>query len=131
MRFFISVLGLALPGVAFADSVNVQLYRPPFNLNYGMTESAINDNAPWDEQAFRPKYYAAADYSYVKDPLVVIDTTTNTRVRSLVNSVHTVDLSGGYFVTPSTSIYAQVPIAYSNLAGKGGSLGLADSRIAG
>lgn len=114
---------------AFADSVSVQLYRPPYNLNYAMTESAIHDNAPWTQQSFAPKYYGAVDYSYVKNPLVVIDTTTNTRVRSLVNSVHTLDLSGGYFVSPEMSIYAQVPVNYVNVPGKGGSVALSDSRV--
>ncbi len=91
MRFlFILVSLFTVP--AFADSVNVQLFRSPFNLNYGMVESAIHDSQPWNEPSYRPKYFFAADYHYVKDPLVVINTATNTRVRSLVNSVHSLDL---------------------------------------
>ncbi len=93
MRFsFLSLSALAtlsFSSVSFADSVNVQLFKSPYNLNYGMIESGIHDNAPWDEKSFQPKYFLSADYHYVKDPLVVINTTTNTRVRTLVNSVHT------------------------------------------
>lgn len=131
MRTFFALLALAYPLSALADnSVNVQLFRSPFNLNYGMTESAIHDNAPWEQHSFAPHYFASADYHYVKDPLVVIDTTTNTRVRTLVNSVHTLDLGGGYFVNPGISIYAQVPVDYTNIDGAGSQLGLADSRVA-
>lgn len=127
---FVAAAGTALAAPAFADSVNVQLYRSPFNLNYAMVESAIHDNAPWDEHAYRPKFFGSADYSYVKDPLVVIDTTTNTRVNTLVNSVHTLELAGGYFLSPETSLYAEIPITYSNLPNAGGAVGLADSRLA-
>jgi outer membrane protein OmpA-like peptidoglycan-associated protein len=129
MRFLFSFLAL-VPSLALADSVNVQLYRPPFNLNYGMTESAIHDNAPWEEKSFDPKIFGAIDYSYVKSPLVTIDTTTNTRVNTLVNYVHTLDVSGGYFVSPGLSLYAQLPIAYSNSTALGSGVNLEDSRIA-
>src|SRR5438552_2874590 len=101
---------------ALADSVNVQLFRSPFNLNYGMLESVVPDNHPWDEHPWEPKYFASANYNYVKDPLVVIDTTTNTRVRTLVNSVNTLDLAGGYFVNRGLSLYAQLPLNYSDVA---------------
>lgn len=131
MRILFPFLALLFSVTALADSVNVQLFRSPFNLNYGMVESAIHDNAPWDEHAWRPKYFGSADYHYVKDPLVVINTTTNTRVRSLVNSVHTLDLAGGYFFTPAASVYAQIPVVYSNVPGMDNALGLADSRVAG
>jgi outer membrane protein OmpA-like peptidoglycan-associated protein len=130
MRYFFGFLVLCSSSALADNSVNVQLFRSPFNLNYGMTESAIHDNAPWEVHSFAPHYFAGADYHYVKDPLVVIDTTTNTRVRTLVNSVHTLDLGGGYFVNPGLSIYAQVPIDYTNIDGAGSQLGLADSRLA-
>lgn len=37
-------------------------------------------------KSFQPKYFLSADYHYVKEPLVVINTTTNTRVATLINS---------------------------------------------
>ena len=117
-------------GAARADSVNVQLYKSPFNLNYAMVEGAVHDNVPWGELSFEPRYFGSANYSYVKDPLVVIDTTANTRVNTLVNSVHSLELAGGYFFSPETSIYAEIPVTYSNLPSSGGAVGLADSRLA-
>ncbi|MGZ3669731.1 MAG: OmpA family protein [Bdellovibrionota bacterium] len=133
MRHFFTLLaaGTILSTSARADhSVNVQLFRSPFNLNYGMTESAIHDNSPWEQHSWAPKYFGSLDYHYVKDPLVVIDTTTNTRIKTLVNSVHTLDVAGGYFFNPGLSVYAQIPIDYTNLPVAGGQLGLADSRVA-
>jgi len=133
MRFhFLSpVLGasLFLPLNSFADSVNVQLFKSPYNLNYGIIESGIHDNAPWDEKSFAPKYFLSADYHYVKDPLVVINTTTNTRVATLVNSVHTTDFALGYFFNPKTSIYAQLPLHISSMPGTNSQFDLGDSRV--
>ncbi|HEY8279704.1 MAG TPA: OmpA family protein [Bdellovibrionota bacterium] len=131
MRFLFLFVGLAYTLQASADSVNVQLFKSPFNLNYGMVESSIHDGLPWDEAAPRPKYFASADYHYVKDPLVVINTTTNTRIRALVNNVHTMDLAGGYFFSPATSVYLQMPLNYANLPGGTNQFGLGDSRAAG
>ena len=122
--------GLCLSSTALADSVNVQLFKSPYNLNYGMVESGIHDNAPWDEKGYVPKYFASADYHYVKEPLVVINTSTNTRVGPpLVSSVHTMDLSLGYLFRPETSVYAQVPVHLSRTPDTNRQFDLGDSRI--
>lgn len=133
MRFSFLLSGVLAASLfstsSFADSVNVQLFKSPYNLNYGMIESGIHDNAPWDEKTFQPKYFLSADYHYVKDPLVVINTTTNTRVRTLVNSVHTTDLALGYFFNPKTSVYAQLPVHMSSVPGSNSQFDLGDSRV--
>ena len=122
---------ILLPLSASANSVNVQLFRSPFNLNYGLVESAIHDCLPWEEKSWEPKIFAAADYHYVKSPLVVINTTTNTRSRTLVNSIHTLDLGLGYFFQPSFSLYLQAPIHRSSVPGAEDKMDMGDSRIAG
>jgi len=129
MRFLFLLTALSLPISSYADSVNVQLFKSPYNLNYGIIESGIHDNAPWDEKAWEPKYFLSADYHYVKDPLVVINTTTNTRVRTLVTNVHTADLALGYFFSAKTSIYAQLPVHMSNVPGSNSQFDLGDSRL--
>lgn len=130
MRFPFFALAILFTVPARADSVNVQLFKSPFNLNYGMVEGAIHDGIPWDEAAPNPKYFLSGDYHYVKDPLVVIDTNSNTRKRILVDSVHTLDLSVGYFFNPDTSIYAQLPVNISALPNAGRQFDLGDSRVA-
>lgn len=129
MRFSFLLAGLSLPLVSFADSVNVQLFKSPYNLNYGTIESGIHDNAPWDEKAWEPRFFLSADYHYVKDPLVVINTTTNTRVRTVVDNVHTTDFALGYFFSPNTSLYAQMPLHMSSMSGSNAQFDLGDSRI--
>lgn len=125
----LSLVAVLSSSAALADSVNVQLFKSPYNLNYGMVESGIHDNAPWDEKSFEPKFFLSADYHYVKDPLVVINTTTNTRVGTLVSSVHTTDFSAGYFFNRQTSLYAQVPLHLSKTPTSNSQFDLGDSRI--
>lgn len=129
MRYLFLIAALSST-TALADSVNVQLFKSPYNLNYGMVESGIHDNAPWDEKSFEPKYFASADYHYVKEPLVVINTTTNTRVGPpLVSSVHTLDLSLGYFFRRETSVYVQAPVHLSRTPDTNRQFDLGDSRL--
>lgn len=131
MRFSFYLIGIALSSTAFADSVNVQLYRSPFNLNYGMVESAIHDSLPWEEAAANPKIFFSADYHYAKDPLVVINTTTNRRVNTVVNHIHTTDLALGYFLSPEFSVYGQIPLHLSAVPGGSNQFDIGDSRLAG
>lgn len=128
MRFLFLAFLFTVP--AYADSVNVQLFRSPFNLNYGMVESAIHDSMPWNEPNPAPRYFLAGDYHFVKDPLVVINTATNRRERVLVDSVHTLDLGVGYFLDSETSLYAQLPLNLSSMTNANTQADLGDSRIA-
>ena len=130
MRFLYLFVGLVSTTPAFADSVNVQLFRSPFNLNYGMVESAITDSMPWDEDALDPKLFFSANYSYVKSPLVVINTSTNTRAKVVVDHVHTTDLALGYFLTPDISVYGQLPLHLSAMGLESNQFGIGDSRAA-
>jgi outer membrane protein OmpA-like peptidoglycan-associated protein len=131
MRFLFILLGLQLTTPAFADSVNVQLYRSPFNLNYGMVESAIPDSLPWEEAAANPKIFFSANYHYAKDPLVVINTTTGRRASTVVNHIHTTDLALGYFLSPEFSLYGQLPLHLSAVPGGTNQFDIGDSRFAG
>ncbi len=127
LSFLLLVLGSTS---ALADSVNVQLFKSPYNLNYGMVESGIHDNAPWDEKSYEPRLFFSADYHYVKEPLVTINTSTNTRVGPpLVSSVHTMDLSLGYFFRRETSVYMQAPVHLSRTPDTNRQFDLGDARV--
>lgn len=130
MRVLFILFALNSPQ-AFADAVNVQLFKSPFNLNYGMVESALTDSMPWDESSEPPRLFFSADYHYAKDPLVVINTTTNQRVSTVVNHIHTTDLALGYFLSPEFSVYGQLPLHLSALPGGTNEFDLGDSRFAG
>lgn len=128
--FLLSGLFLSL-SAAHADSVSVQTFRSPFNLNYGMVESSINDGLPWAEKSSVPKYFLSVDSHYADDPLVVINRTTNTRVSTVVDNVLTTEVAVGYFLNPNSSIYAQLPLHLSALPSRSKEFDLGDSRLAG
>lgn len=130
MRFLYLFVGLSFSTAAFAESVNVQLFRSPFNLNYGMVESAITDSMPWDEDAPEPRAFFSANYNYVKSPLVVINTNTNTRTKVVVDNVHTTDLALGYFLSPGVSVYGQLPLHLSTMGAETNHFGIGDGRTA-
>src|SRR4051794_34428388 len=76
--------------LAFADGTNIQTAIPSTSSEFVLTEDALlcRDGC----QGFS----GGLNYIYLKNPLVVIDPTTNTQSRVLVDQIHTFDAFASY-----------------------------------
>jgi outer membrane protein OmpA-like peptidoglycan-associated protein len=129
--FTLALVSFLLSASALANSINVQVYRSPLNLNYGLVESAVSDSLPWEEAKDPHRIFFSANYTYAQDPLVQINTTNNTRVKTLVDNIHTTELAVGYFVQKDLSLYLQAPLHIISIPNQSKEFNLGDTRLVG
>lgn len=105
------VAAVGLIGVAHA-SVNVQNLSTNWNLTYLATESTLPERpSVWPEgRQLYPRVFAGAVYSWVKNPLVELDD-AGALSRVWVRGIHTLELSGGYYVSERFLVGVRVPLA--------------------
>lgn len=127
--FLIALLFLMSPDPAYARSVNVQTLSPPYNLVYGTMESALSDPTELFREDQKPVWFLSANYNLVQNPLVELNAAHDQRLSILVDRIQTLDLSGGGWVLPWLSFYAQVPLHVVKLNAREDVTAMGDVRL--
>ncbi len=130
MRKLISAATLAMMAVQPAQAgVNVQSLSPAANTTYVMTEDAMMDAFPWDPST--RQFIFGASYNWVNDPLVEMNAARTVRTGTLVESINTLDLLGGVYLSKRASINLNLPVHLTHLSGRDYEAAMGDIRLFG
>ncbi|MCC7440215.1 MAG: hypothetical protein IT285_01195 [Bdellovibrionales bacterium] len=136
-KFWYAVPALAAVGSATAlfaaaevqASVSVQTLTPVMNGTYQLTEDARGRFEPESSEWSGDRFFFNGQYNFVDDPLVKFDENRDQKVGTVVDSIHTLNLTGGVFFRPGLSIGATLPMNLSRPYGSSGRFALGDSRL--
>ena len=109
--------------------VNVQLFNPSSGNKYMLTENAMPDK-PDGEPAHRyRRYMLGVNYSYLHDPLVVLNEARTARVATLIDGIQTMDLHAGFDYSGFFSINVGLPMHIVTRPAQAAAFTLGDTRL--
>jgi len=90
---------------AAVTSIDVQTFNPSTSDRFVLIEDAYRSDWPRNS-----KVYFGVNYNYVSEPFVAVDSTTQARSFSVVNSIQTFDLMVGFKASSRFGLFFGLPI---------------------
>lgn len=112
-------------------AVSVQNYSAPANKTYSMTEDAMLYVAPQDGLWTGRRLFFGAMYNYVNAPLVELNAERTQRLGTVVNGIHTLDMTAGWMITQRASLNLSLPLNMAGVTGNTAQFALGDARLMG
>lgn len=114
-----------------ADGVNVQNFSSNANTRYTLLENGAIETPRESDTGDYRRYFLGLDYSYLNDPLVVLNADHSQRVSTLVDSISTIGLTGGMDFGGRFTVNLAVPVHFIKESGQGTITALGDARVFG
>ena len=108
---FLSTLALTFAHAAPVTSINVQTFNPSTSDHFVLIEDAYRSDWPRNSNV-----YFGMNYNYVSEPFVALDSVTQQRAFTVVNSIQTVDLMVGFKASARFGLFFGMPFHFVNLA---------------
>ena len=122
------ILGLGGFSAAHA-AVNVQLFTPSSGTKYMLTENAMPDQPDGEQAKTYRRYMLGINYSFLHEPLVVLNEARTARVATLIEGIQTMDVTAGFDYSGYFSVNVGVPMHVVHRPGMAAAFTLGDSRI--
>lgn len=112
-----------------AEMIQAQTLLPALNPSYVFTEDALMDQGPKNPERQHPKLFFQAEYHFLNDALVELTADRSSRIGTLVNNIHALEL--GSFVQPyrDFSLGVTTSVAMVSPTNGGAQTALGDSRV--
>lgn len=129
-KFFsssVSALALILTqNLAFANAVNVHEYSRSANPAYVFSEDSLSDTG-WSARG-NGRLFFGADYDMINDPLVELDSNHDKRTKTLIESMHSLNLSAAYSFASRLQVGLSTSASLVRLDTQRTEFGLGDTR---
>ena len=114
-----------------AEMIQAQTLLPALNPSYIFTEDALMDQGPRNPDRQHPHIFFQAEYHFLNDALVELTSDRSSRVGTLVNSIHALELGSFAQLFRDFSFGATTSIALVSPANGGAQTALGDTRLLG